>query len=181
MPFYLFFGEGFPTKIDYRKKMVPLFYPLYWRTLFILEGWGYPTFGVFFAENHQNKTLHFLKMGSDSEDLACCPLHSELGFPRYHSAHPGRLPRLSGARCQARASEIRRRHGGSLGRRDERLGCHVRVFKGNQMGLLCFGGNLFFVVFQETKETPNHLGFPRERLECSLQLWEGCLDFNCLE
>ena len=28
-----FFGwEGSPTKIDYRKKLVPLFYPLYWRT-----------------------------------------------------------------------------------------------------------------------------------------------------
>ena len=26
-----FLGEGFPTKIDYRKR-VPLFEPLYWRT-----------------------------------------------------------------------------------------------------------------------------------------------------
>ena len=27
-----FLGEGSPTKIDYGKKMLPLFYPLYWRT-----------------------------------------------------------------------------------------------------------------------------------------------------
>ena len=27
-----FLGEGSPTKIDYRKKLVPLFQPLYWRT-----------------------------------------------------------------------------------------------------------------------------------------------------
>ena len=27
-----FWQEGSPTKIDYRRKLVPLFYPLYWRT-----------------------------------------------------------------------------------------------------------------------------------------------------
>ena len=32
VPFYNFFGEGSPTKIDYRKKLVPSFQPLYWRT-----------------------------------------------------------------------------------------------------------------------------------------------------
>ena len=34
VPFYPFLGEGSPTKIDYRKR-VPLFCPLYWRTLFL--------------------------------------------------------------------------------------------------------------------------------------------------
>ena len=31
---FLFFGGRSPTKIDYRKKLVPLFYPLYWRTCY---------------------------------------------------------------------------------------------------------------------------------------------------
>ena len=31
VPFYPFLGEGSPTKIDYGKKLVPLFKPL-WRT-----------------------------------------------------------------------------------------------------------------------------------------------------
>ena len=32
VPFYPFLGEGSPTKIDYRKQLVPLF-PLYWRCM----------------------------------------------------------------------------------------------------------------------------------------------------
>ena len=32
VPFYLFFWECSPTKVDYEKKRVPLFQPLYWRT-----------------------------------------------------------------------------------------------------------------------------------------------------
>ena len=36
MPFYPFLGEGSPSKIDYRKTRVALFYPLYWTTLFFV-------------------------------------------------------------------------------------------------------------------------------------------------
>ena len=32
VPFDHFWGEGSPTKMDYRQNRVPLFYPLYWRT-----------------------------------------------------------------------------------------------------------------------------------------------------
>ena len=32
VPFYPFFGESSPAKIDYRKKLAPLSYPLYWKT-----------------------------------------------------------------------------------------------------------------------------------------------------
>ena len=32
VPFYPFLGEGSTTKTDYRKKLEPLFEPLYWRT-----------------------------------------------------------------------------------------------------------------------------------------------------
>ena len=35
-PFTRFWGRAHPTKTDYRKKLVPLFYPPYWRTQLVL-------------------------------------------------------------------------------------------------------------------------------------------------